>query len=197
MKQNKTGPINKWKLLCLFLLSVGAGLLLVLGGRVLTPREHFSLPVLSQEGDTKVGTFTTNREQLNATISRYLERYQKPDATYRLYATNQLVVFEGQYSILGTTIPLYLYLYPSRLEDGSLLLSVSEISAGTLSFPKVEVLTYLQKQYDLPEFVHIDAKKSEVVIQLPAIANSLGIYGKVNTIELYHDQILLDLYQKQ
>lgn len=150
----------------------------------------------SSETDAKVGTFTTSRDQLNETLNTYLQAYQTESFTYKVYTTAQLVVFEGSYQIFGLTIPLNIYFQPSKLEDGSVQLTISEISAGTLSLPKAEILTYLQKNYKLPDFVQVDATAGLVLVQLATIENSLGIYAKANTIDLYNDQIIFDLYKK-
>ena len=58
------------------------------------------------------------------------------------------------------------------------------------------MLTYLQKNYKLPDIVKIDAENARIQIQLPAIENKFGLYGKVNTIDLYNDQIVVDIYRK-
>ncbi|WP_153056261.1 DUF2140 family protein, partial [Streptococcus suis] len=91
----------------------------------------------------------TNREQLNQTLTNYLKDYQTEEFSYQLFVTSQQVVFEGSYQIFGVTIPLYIYFQPSKMEDGSILLRIIEISAGSLSLPKAEVLAYLQKNYKL------------------------------------------------
>ena len=126
-----------------------------------------------------------------------MEDYQTKDFTYKLYASNQLVLFEGEYVILGQKIPLYIYFQPSKLDDGSVLLTVSEISAGTLGLPKAEILTYLKKTYKLPDFISVDVENASILIQTTAITNNLGIYVKANTIDLYNDQIIFDIYRKK
>ncbi|MGT2911743.1 YpmS family protein [Streptococcus cameli] len=197
MKQKKIGRINIWKWLFLLLLSAVFGLLLLLTFRVTTYREDTSQIALARSEETKIGTFTTNREQLNGTIATYLEDYQTKDFTYTLYATKQQVLFQGEYAIFGQKIPLYVYFVPNKLEDGNVLLTVSEVSAGTLSFPKVEILNYLKKNYKLPEFISINVKASTILIDLSAIKNELDIYIKANTIDLYNDQIIFDIYRKK
>lgn len=197
MKQKKIGKINLWKWAFLLLLSAILALGLVLFFRVQTSREDTSqITALTNTEDTKIGTFTTSREQLNDTIAAYLKDYQTKDFSYKVYATNQLVLFEGQYKLFGTEIPLYIYFQPSKLDDGSVLLTVTEISAGTLSFPKAEVLSYLKQNYKLPSFISIDAENATVTVVLPNIENALQVYLKANTIDLYNDQIIFDLYRK-
>ena len=197
MRQKITGKTNIWKWLFLGLVAALLGLGLVLLARVTTYREDTSQITAPSAAETKIGTFTTTRDQLNDTVATYLEDYQTKDFTYKLYASNQLVLFEGEYVILGQKIPLYIYFQPSKLDDGSVLLTVSEISAGTLSLPRAEILTYLKKNYKLPDFISVNVEESSILIQTTAITNNLGIYVKANTIDLYNDQIIFDIYRKK
>ncbi|HFI0529474.1 TPA: YpmS family protein [Streptococcus suis] len=196
MSQKKNGKINSWKWLFLILLAMVLGTSIVVINRLESKREDLTKLVPTNSEDAKVGRFETNKEQLNATIAEYLKEYQTDTFQYKVYLTSQLAIFEGDYQLLGMDIPLYIYFFPSRLEDGSISLAVQEISAGTLSLPKREVLTYLQKNYKLPDIVKIDAENATIQIQLPAIENKFGLYGKVNTIDLYNDQIVVDIYRK-
>ncbi|MGT2754531.1 YpmS family protein [Streptococcus ovis] len=197
MKQKTNGKINVWKWLFLLLVAAILGLGIVVMSRMVTYREDTSLIQVEKGEETKIGTFTTTRDQLNDTVATYLEDYQTKDFSYKLYASNQQVLFEGEYAILGQKIPLYIYFQPSKLEDGSVLLTVSEISAGTLYLPKAEILTYLKKNYKLPEFISINAKDATILIQLSAIKNDLKISIKANTVDLYNDQIIFDIYRKK
>ncbi|HFI0107169.1 TPA: YpmS family protein [Streptococcus suis] len=196
MRQKRHGKINSWKWLFLSLLALVFGVLLVLFTRIQSPREDFTSLIQVSKSDTKVGTFSTNRDQLNQSIANYLEEYQTDEFKYQLFVTSQQVVFEGSYQIFGVSIPLYLYFQPHKLEDGSILLSINEISAGTLSLPKGEVLGYIQKNYKLPSFVKIDSEGTQIQLQITELENSLGLYGKANTIDLYNDEIIVDIYRK-
>lgn len=196
MKQKKNGKINIWKWLFLGLLAAILGCGMVVASRMTTHREDTSKITSSTSEDSKIGTFTTTRDQLNETVATYLQAYQTENFTYKIYASNQQILFEGEYAILGTKLPLYVYFQPSKLEDGSVLLTVTDISVGTLSLPKTEILTYLKNQYKFPDFISVDVDKATVTVQLSQISNSLGIYVKANTIDLYNDQIIFDIYQK-
>ncbi|HEL2223907.1 TPA: YpmS family protein [Streptococcus suis] len=197
MRPRKAGNLNIWK--CLFLaqlaLLIGCGI--VLYTRIQTDREDLTKLVQTSTEDTKVGTFSTNREQLNQTLTNYLKEYQTEEFSYQLFVTSQQVVFEGSYQIFGVTIPLYIYFQPSKMEDGSILLRITEISVGSLSLPKAEVLAYLQKNYKLPAFVKIDSEQAQVQVQLTELKNKFGLYGKANTIDLYNDQFIVDIYRKR
>ncbi|HEL2549920.1 YpmS family protein [Streptococcus suis] len=197
MKPRKAGNLNIWKWLFLAQLALLIGCGIVLYTRIQTDREDLTKLVQTSTEDTKVGTFSTNREQLNQTLTNYLKEYQTEEFSYQLFVTSQQVVFEGSYQIFGVTIPLYIYFQPSKMEDGSILLRIIEISAGSLSLPKAEVLAYLQKNYKLPAFVKIDSEQAQVQVQLTELKNKFGLYGKANTIDLYNDQFIVDIYRKR
>ncbi|HEM3454703.1 YpmS family protein [Streptococcus suis] len=197
MRPRKAGNLNIWKWLFLAQLALLIGCGIVLYTRIQIDREDLTKLVQTSTEDTKVGTFSTNREQLNQTLTNYLKDYQTEEFSYQLFVTSQQVVFEGSYQIFGVTIPLYIYFQPSKMEDGSILLRIIEISAGSLSLPKAEVLAYLQKNYKLPAFVKIDSEQAQVQVQLTELNNKFGLYGKANTIDLYNDQFIVDIYRKR
>ncbi|CYV45340.1 YpmS family protein [Streptococcus suis] len=197
MRPRKAGNLNIWKWLFLAQLALLIGCGIVLYTRIQTDREDLTKLVQTSGEDTKVGTFSTNREQLNQTITNYLKEYQTEEFSYQLFITSQQVVFEGSYQVFGVTIPLYIYFQPSKMEDGSILLRITEISVGSLSLPKAEVLAYLQKNYKLPTFVKIDSEQAQVQVQLTELKNKFGLYGKANTIDLYNDQFIVDIYRKR
>ncbi|HFU3799613.1 TPA: YpmS family protein [Streptococcus suis] len=197
MKLRKVGNLNIWKWLFLVQLALMLGGGIVLLNRFQTKRENLITLVPTNQNDTKVGTFTTDREQLNQSIANYLKDYQTEDFAYQLFVTSQQVVFEGSYQLFGVTLPLYIYFQPFKMEDGSILLQILEISAGSLSLPKADVLAYVQRNYKLPSFVKIDSKEAQVQLQITELENSLGLYGKANTIDLYNNQIIVDIYRKR
>ncbi|HEL1581575.1 YpmS family protein [Streptococcus suis] len=197
MRPRKAGNLNIWKWLFLAQLALLIGCGIVLYTRIQTDREDLTKLVQTSTEDTKVGTFSTNREQLNQTLTNYLKEYQTEEFSYQLFVTSQQVVFEGSYQVFGVTIPLYIYFQPSKMEDGSILLRITEISVGSLSLPKAEVLAYLQKNYKLPAFVKIDSEQAQVQVQLTELKNKFGLYGKANTIDLYNDQFIVDIYRKR
>ncbi|HFU3967880.1 TPA: YpmS family protein [Streptococcus suis] len=197
MRPRKAGNLNIWKWLSLAQLALLIGCGIVLYTRIQTDREDLTKLVQTSGEDTKVGTFSTNREQLNQTLTNYLKEYQTEEFSYQLFITSQQVVFEGSYQVFGVTIPLYIYFQPSKMEDGSILLRITEISVGSLSLPKTEVLAYLQKNYKLPAFVKIDSEQAQVQVQLTELKNKFGLYGKANTIDLYNDQFIVDIYRKR
>ncbi len=115
--------------------------------------------------------------------------------TYKFYISNQQAVLEASYKLFGTKIPLYIYFEPLALSDGSISLSVQNISAGSLSLPASEVLQIV-KAYDLPDFVQVESKKNQVVINLSKINVSGNLYIKANQIDLAKGNFVFDFMKK-
>ena len=188
--------INIWKWLFLGLVSLLLAFAIVVQGRLATPREDISqFHQAVGTKDVKVGTMTTTRDQLNDSIKSLLKKYKLSD--YKVYADNQQILLEGQLSLLGKSYPLYIYFQPSKLENGNILLTVKDFSVGSFQIPQKMVLQLLGKNKNIPKFVQISPKQSTITILLSEMDNDFGIYAKANTIDLYNDKIVFDLYQKK
>lgn len=197
MIQKKIGKSSLWKWLFLLLLAFNLSFLGVIASRLLQLRE----PEIHQIKETKqkaikLGTFVTDKEQLNETIRWYLKPYQSKSMTYKIYTASSSMLFEGKYRVLGYDIPLYIYFEPYRLENGSVQLKLSSLSAGTLPLPEKDILLYIKKNYDLPKIVEIIPKDSSIIIRLQDLENEAGIYLEANKIDLVGDYISFDIYQK-
>ncbi|MEX2783687.1 YpmS family protein [Streptococcus sp. H49] len=198
MRQKKIGnKKNGWKWAFLLLLALNAALVAVVVSRVIQVREN--IPESSTQNvneGVKVGTFSTNIEQLNAAVTAYLADYQTDNTSYAFYATSTEIMFEGSYTLLGYEVPLYIYFQPVRLESGAVQLTVTSFSAGTLSLPEKQILQYLQSSYDLPDFVEVLPDKSAININIQNLDNAAGIYLKASEIDLVNDQIIFEIYKK-
>lgn len=187
-----------WKFLFLILLAMNLALIGVVAYRVIQPREEKISQTTSTTGksDVKVGSFVTTREALNNTAVAFLEDYQSQGLRYEFYTTSSQVLFQGTYRLLDYDIPLYVYFEPSVLENGDIKLAVTSVSAGTLSLPTKEVLSYIATAYHIPNFLNIQPKSSAIVLSLKDITLSNGLYAKATEFNLANDRISFDLYKK-
>lgn len=198
MKQNLSGKINWWKWGLLLLLAINVAFVGVVASRLIQVREPSAETLKTTTAKSvKVGTFTTNKEQLNDTVATYLKDYQSKKFTYKVYAVSSSILFEGSYELLGYEVPLYVYFEPNRLENGAVQLKVTSFSVGTLPLPESEVLQYIKSSYDLPDFVTISPKKSTITINLQSMKNDAGIYLKATTIDLVNDNFSFDIFKKK
>lgn len=185
-----------WKWLFLVLLAINLAGIVFVAIRVTTPRDQTVLNQKSvSSSDQKVAQISSTTSQLNELINSYLETYQTKEMTYKFYISNQQAVLEASYKLFGTKIPLYIYFEPLAFSDGSISLSVQNISAGSLSLPTSEVLQIV-KAYDLPDFVQVESKKNQIVINLPKIKLASNLYIKVNQIDLVKGNFIFDFMKK-
>ena len=198
MKQKINGiRINWWKWGLLLLLAINLGFFGVVVSRLIQIREPDAKQMTPSGKDgVKVGTFSTNKEQLNETIASYLKDYQTNKMSYSVYATSSAILFEGTYTLLGYEVPLYIYFQPIRLESGAIQLKITSFSVGTLSLPESEVLKYIKSSYKLPDFVEILPDKSAINVNIQELKNKANVYLKATTIDLINNQFSFDIYKK-
>ncbi len=198
MKQKINGiRINWWKWGLLLLLAINLGFFGVVASRLIQIREPEAKQTTPSGKDgVKVGTFSTNKEQLNETIASYLKDYQTNKMSYSVYATSSAILFEGTYTLLGYEVPLYIYFQPIRLESGAIQLKITSFSVGTLSLPESEVLKYIKSSYKLPDFVEILPDKSAINVNIQELKNKANVYLKATTIDLINNQFSFDIYKK-
>ncbi|MDY4761972.1 YpmS family protein [Streptococcus thoraltensis] len=194
----KTNKLSLWKYLFLILLAMNLAFVGVVAYRVIQPREQ----KISQKSESKgkatavkAGSFVTTREELNNTAAAFLEDYQSKGLKYEFYTTSSQVLFQGSYRLLGYEIPLYVYFEPYVLKNGDVQLEVTSVSAGTLTLPKKEILSYISNAYDIPDFLAIKPKKSEIILSLKDIKLSNGLYAKATEFDLANDRISFDLFK--
>lgn len=198
MKLKKNGKkINWWKWGFLLILAINIAFVGVVASRLIQVREPAAENVSSKQTDSvKVGTFSTNREQLNETVAAYLEDYRTDQMSYTVYATSSAIMFEGTYTLLCYEVPLYIYFQPSCLDSGAVQLKITSFSVGTLSLPKSEVLKYIKSSYKLPSFVEVLPDESAININIQNLENDADIYLEATTIDLVGDQFNFDIYKK-
>lgn len=185
-----------WKYICLLLLAFNIAVVAVIGFRITRHREQNVLDKVSVvKGVNKIADISTNAEQLNIVINKYLSEFQGNTLTYKFYLSDKAVL-EGSYKLFGTEIPLYVYFEPYALNDGSINLQVTSISIGTLSLPAKTALSYIKGAYKLPKFVNINADKQEVLIDLPQIAIGKDTFLQAGKLDIKSDQFVFHLMQK-
>ncbi|WMB30165.1 DUF2140 family protein [Streptococcus didelphis] len=196
-KYEKNNNVNWWKWAFLFIFALNIAFLGVIASRLIQVREPASEKLLTKkQNHIKVGSFTTNRQQLNKTVASYLSDYQTTQLTYKLYTTSSSIIFESKYQLLGYEVPLYIYFQPIALTNGDLQLQITSLSAGTLPLPESEVLQYVKSSYKLPDFIEVNIKKSSLIIHLQKMDNNAGLYLKAKKLDLLNDQISFDIYKK-
>ncbi|MGT2884287.1 YpmS family protein [Streptococcus ferus] len=197
MKHKKTGKINWWKWLFLFLLALNLSLVGVLASRLLTTgADSQQTSQTETKSSIQVGSFSTTREQLTQTINSYLKSYQSKGTTFQVAIDSENIIFQGTYSLLGYEIPLYVYFEPYSLSTGAVQLKVTSVSAGNLALPESDILRYIKSSYDLPSFVQVLPDKSAINVNLQNLNQETDFSLKARQIDLLNDQFIFDIFKK-
>lgn len=191
-------PVNRWKIAFLLLIGILIGVSLFVYVRVSAVRE----PQLEEQ--TKVTAKQTtgdpvlqvqmNKKQMNELIDYSLQEFlSNSKMTYRFYLENQALL-NGTFKVLGKDIQFYLYFDPFVLENGNIELQAKSLSIGTLSLPILEVMNFIKKAYDIPEWIEIHPKKKTIIVNLNKFQLQNGMYVRARKMNLIDDDIRLDLY---
>lgn len=191
-------PVNRWKIAFLLLIGILIGVSLFVYVRVSAVRE----PQLEEQ--TKVTAKQTtgdpvlqvqmNKKQMNELIDYSLQEFlSNSKMTYRFYLENQALL-NGTFKVLGKDIQFYLYFDPFVLENGNIELQAKSLSIGTLSLPILEVMNFIKKSYDIPEWIEIHPKKKTIIVNLNKFQLQNGMYVRARKMNLIDDDIRLDLY---
>lgn len=186
--------INIWKYAFLILVACIIGVTIFLWSRISSPREDSSVFEVTQSDSSSNFQVEMNKEQANKLISYYLNDFLKDSGIkYNFYLENQALL-NGTFKLLGHDVSFYLYMEPSVIENGNLQLKAKSISLGTLDLPISTVLSYIKKQFDLPEWVVVDADKEIMYLYLSEWEIQKDTRIGIDEINLVDDDILINVY---
>lgn len=191
MKKKK----NIWKLLFFALTGIIIGILLFISIRVASYREP-QIIYGNTESQISEPAFKINlkKSQANDLINFFLEDFQKDTEIKYSFSLDNKALLTGTYKILGYDFMFYIYLDPYVLENGDLQLVVDSISIGTLSLPSSELLDYVGKYMQIPEWVEIDPENETIVLHLNEYSLANGMHFKVQEINLLSNVLTINVY---
>jgi uncharacterized protein YpmS len=188
---------NLWKWLFFILLTLNIASVLLVVSRIFVPRESNLNERIAavKVKNTKVGSITTTRDELNGLINSYLQEMSSKSQSYKFYLADSNAVLQMNYKLFSKIIPIYVYFQPAVTSDGSILLTVQSVSAGTLNMPTSAILDYA-KIMKLPAFVEVNSDKSTVRINLSQLALAGNLYFKAGSIDMTEGIYIFDIYKE-
>ena len=159
-------PVNRWKwaftvLLAVIVLATG-----IVNYRVTAPAPTPAVTRKADIGDTSM-TVELNRHQVNALAANYLNRFLRgQQVKYTFIVGQQYATLAGDTKFLGAKIRFALNFIPERQKNGNVLLRAKGLSIGRLNLPVKIVMGYIAKNYNVPKWVKIDAKKKTILLDL-------------------------------
>lgn len=128
------------------------------------PAPEVSRPV--NASDTSL-TVDLNRKQVNALSANYLNKFLKgQQVKYHFMVGEKYATLVGDTKFMGIKVRFALNFIPQMTKEGNVLLKAKGLSVGQLNIPLRFVMGYIAKNYNIPKWVSIDAKKKTVLLDL-------------------------------
>ncbi len=187
------GPINWWKWATIIIVGLLIGTSITVWTRIQAPvTQTTKVTVPQSKGDVMSASFT--KKELNRLIDNYLSSYlTQDDVKYTLTVGNHVVV-KGSFKFFGAKINFGLECDPYVQTNGNILLKATKLNVGTLSVPITYVMSYLAKNYKLPDMVTVNSNAQTIVLRLNQFDLGNGLYVRADRIDLKNDEINLTGY---
>ncbi|HJA26954.1 MAG TPA: YpmS family protein [Candidatus Limosilactobacillus intestinigallinarum] len=154
----------KWAFIVLLAAIVISGAVVVHKATAPAPAPEVSRPV--NASDTSL-TVDLNRKQVNALSANYLNKFLKgQQVKYHFIVGEKYATLVGDTKFMGIKVRFALNFVPQMTKEGNVLLKAKGLSVGQLNIPLRFVMGYIAKNYNIPKWVAIDAKKKTVLLDL-------------------------------
>lgn len=187
--------MKKWKIAFITLLSFNLIFLLFVVVSPFLPAERPKMEAndLVKE-DTIPFTVSSSKKDLNQLINYYLVKEARADElNYRVELDDEVNLF-GKVRAFNKDIDLTLTFDPQVKKDGNMLLKVKRLSIGRLPIPVPYVMSYIKKEYPLPEYVYINPKNESIDVQITELKFENNLRAKAESFDLKNDNIKFRLY---
>lgn len=165
-KDNSNKRVNWWKWAFIVLLAVIVIATGTVINKVTAPTATPAVARKVKPSDASV-TVELNRKQVNALAANYLNRFLKgQQVKYNFLVGKQYATLTGDTKFLGAKIRFAINFIPERQTNGNILLKAKGLSVGRLNIPVKFVMGYIAKNYNIPDWVKINAKKKTVLLDL-------------------------------
>ncbi|TGD18962.1 YpmS family protein [Levilactobacillus suantsaiihabitans] len=125
-----------------------------------------------------------NKKQVNALADYYVNKsLQNSAVKYRFQVTDHALI-SGSTKVLGANVNFVLLLKPTVLSSGDVQLKAEKLSVGALPVPISFVMSYIAKNYPLPNWVAMDTKQETITLHLTAIGNGKKLSFAAKKIDL-------------
>lgn len=91
--------------------------------------------------------------------------------------------------ILGNEVNATFEFEPEALDNGNMAFHQENFSLGGITLPSSIVLTLLESQLDVPEFVEIQPSEEQIVVHTNDIEVGEGFYAQAESFNLEEDDI--------
>ena len=194
MKKENLGKINWWKWAFITLAAV-----IVIA--IATFFHAASAPVPQTTTGQAAYAKTDNsvqihltRQQLNALAANYLAQFlRQSKIKYRFIVGPKYATIIGKTKFLGANIQFSLNLIPQHLANGNVLLKAAGLNVGRLNVPVGFVMGFIAKQYKLPNWVTVNAKKHTILLDLNKYSRHKQLHYSMEKIDMANGRFQMKL----
>ncbi|EUJ36297.1 YpmS family protein [Brochothrix campestris] len=106
---------------------------------------------------------------LNKVIAGYLSANTKDSSKYQVTAADGYVYFKTNFEFLKQAINVTLTFKPELDEAGNVILHQEGMELGKVKLPVSLVMNAVSKNFDFPEWIHVQGAKKQVYLALDEI----------------------------
>ncbi|MEW9501828.1 YpmS family protein [Jeotgalibacillus marinus] len=189
---------NKWKVAFWGLLSFIMFLILFILFQLFQPVDEQPVelsPSLVPEVEAEF-TVETTREDLTIVVNRFIEEELNDSINYSVLFEDQ-VSLNGSIPVFSTEIDFQMTFDSQALENGDLLLTQQSLFLGAMEMPVANILKFIEKSYEFPEWVEIQPNEQQIIVQVSEINVASGLSVKTNHFNLRENDISFSVYVPQ
>lgn len=131
----------------------------------------------------------STKEDLNELINDYLDQVLLAENADFSVHIDQDIHLTGSFGAFGASIPLNVRMDPNVLDNGDLVLNVSEMSIGLLNLPRNRILHYVNQQVATPDWFLFDAQNEQIYVAVTQIDIQSNFRFSVQELDLTDDDI--------
>ena len=94
---------------------------------------------------------------------------------------------------MGVQVKFALNFVPEKTSQGNVILHAKSLSVGQLKLPMSYIMSYIKKNYTLPDWVSLNQKKRTILLDLNKYSQKKAINYHVNEINMDQGQFRIGL----
>lgn len=166
--------------LLVVVLLIGVGSMVTLANQ---PATHSAVTTSSNNNGSSFN-IVLNKDQINKLAAHYLAEKQVGQGQKISFAINEYVNIYGKVNVLGQSLDAGIAMVPHVTTDGNVVLKAHAINVGQLQLPTRLVLGIFSRTYKMPEWVVINPRQNEIVLQLNQLKTLDGFKFAAKTIDI-------------
>ncbi|MFZ4454114.1 YpmS family protein [Salibacterium aidingense] len=183
-----------WKWLFISLLTINLGVILWLFLVLNVPPADPISPSANETEEKDVAfTIESDKENLNQLIEQYISQLPQSQKVSYSVDLNNTVELSGSVQAFNQQIPATVQLEPEVQENGDLLLQQESIRLGRLQLPNSQVLQYIKRNYEMPEWIEVNPGRENIYVAVTDISNG-NIQVRAEQFDLENDEISFSVH---